>query len=235
MRSLIGIPLCLDDRGRWRSGRRYLYSDDAYASAVSDSGGLAVQLPIQAEPEALIARLDGLLLPGGDDLPPGNSERYAGVGFDLVPTVQSEFDRRLLRAARERGLPVLAICYGMQLLVVELGGSLHYHIPIDAPEALLHQLPETEGRHHLLIEEGTRLQDLLGPNPEPVNSLHHQAVANPGHRLRPSARAEDGLIEAVEEEGAIFRVGVQWHPEKMRGPHRDQLFRAFIDACEGNR
>ena len=231
MRPLIGIPLCLDDRGRWRPGRDYLYSDSTYARAISEGGGLALHLPIQTEPEVLVSHLDGLLLPGGDDLPPRDADRYAAVSFDLAPAPQRKFDGQLLHAARDRGLPILAICYGLQLLVVELGGSLHYDISLDAPEALSHQLPETEGRHPLRLERHSGLEAVLGPDPEPVNSLHHQAVADPGQKLRVSARAEDGIIEAVEAEGENFCLGVQWHPEKMDGPHRERLFRAFVAAC----
>ncbi len=233
MRPLIGIPLCLDDRGRWRKSREYLYIDTAYAKAIADSGGAALHLPIQAEPESLVRRIDGLLLPGGDDLPPPDAERYSDIAFDLAPKAQLDFDRRLLRAALERGIPVLCVCYGMQLLALELGGSLHYDVSRDAPSAEPHRLPETDGRHELCVQPDTRLAAVLGEAPGPVNSLHHQAVANPGGQLRVAACAGDGLIEAVELCGdAGFCVGVQWHPEKMQGPHRFQLFSAFVAACE---
>jgi len=232
MRPLIGIPLCLDDRGRWRRSREYLYIDSAYARAVADAGGAVVHTPIQVEPEALAGRIDGLLVPGGDDLPPPDAARYADVGFDLAPEAQVEFDRCLLRAALERGIPVLCICYGMQLLAFELGGSLHYHVPRDVPRAEPHHLPEVEGRHALCVQPGTRLAHLLGAAPGPVNSHHHQAVADPGGRLRVAARAGDGLIEAIELDAAAqFCLGVQWHPEKMQGTHRDALFSAFVAAC----
>ena len=102
MRPLIGIPLCLDDRGRWRKSREYLYIDTAYAKAIADSGGAALHLPIQAEPESLLRRIDGLLLPGGDDLPPPDPERYSDIAFDLAPTAQLDFDRRLRRGRSDR-------------------------------------------------------------------------------------------------------------------------------------
>ncbi len=238
MRPLIGIPLCLDDRGRWRESRDYLYIDDAYAKAVTDAGGAVIHPPIQADPEELVYRIDGLLLPGGDDLPPPDAARYSDVHFDLAPRAQVDFDRRLLRAALDRGIPVFCICYGMQLLALEFGGSLHYDIPHDVPGADSHRLPEAEGRrdlHDLHLQPGTRLAALLGEAPGAVNSLHHQAVADPGDRLRVAARAGDGLIEAVELDSDLgdagFCLGVQWHPEKMRGPKRNLLFSAFVAAC----
>jgi len=141
-------------------------------------------------------------------------------------------------AVFESGLPVLGICYGMQLLAAVRGGTLVYDIPTDRPQAGPHRLPEADGRHPLQIEVGTRLCDALGPDSPPVNSLHHQAVADPGDRLRVAARSPDGLIEAIElvsyggDGGdAGFCLGVQWHPEKMRGSKRNLLFSAFVAAC----
>jgi putative glutamine amidotransferase len=230
MRPLIGIPLCLDDRGRWRSGRDYDYIDRAYARAVEDGGGVAVYLPAQRNSDALLDRIDGLLLPGGDDLPPEKAYPEQ-VRFDLAPANQLAFDGRLLDLALERALPVLAICYGMQLLAVRRGGSLYYDIPSDVPEAGPHRLPEADGRHPLCVVAETRLAQALGDSAGPVNSLHHQGVCEPGAGLRVAARSGDGLIEAIEGEGDPFCVGVQWHPEKMEYPHRQRLFGAFFAAC----
>jgi len=230
MRPLIGIPQCLDDRGRWKAPREYQYLDTAYASAVDAAGAMPVYLPLQRDAEALIERVDGLLLPGGDDFAPPRAYPPS-VRFDPVPERQLEFDRWLLAAARERGLPVLAICYGMQLLALHCGGSLHYDIATDAPSAGAHRLAERDGGHAVAIEPGTRLAAVLGDAPTTVNSLHHQAVAEPGAGLRASAVAEDGLIEAIEASDGSFVLGVQWHPEKMDGPHRTRLFDALAAAC----
>ncbi len=230
MRPLIGIPLGLDDRGRWNPAREYQYIDSAYARAVDDCGGTAIHLPIQKGAEALVERIDGLLIPGGDDFSPPQAYPE-DVVFALAPARQIDFDRRLLEHALHRHLPVLAICYGMQLLAVHLGGTLVYDIPSDQPDAGPHRLPDPDGRHGVRVEAGTRLAVALGEAPDPVNSQHHQCVAESGGRLRVSARADDGLIEAVESEGAEFCVGVQWHPERMRGRHRDGLFDAFVSAC----
>jgi putative glutamine amidotransferase len=230
MPPLIGISLCFDDRGRWKANRDYHYIDSGYASAVEAAGGTPIYLPIQRDPRSLLQRLDGLLIPGGDDLAPPY-DYPPGVEFDLVPEQQLEFDRCLLAEAIERHLPVLSICYGMQLLAAVRGGALLYDIGTDVPGADPHRLPEAEGRHALQIEAGTRLYEVLGANPPPVNSLHHQGVGSPGAGMRVSARAADGLIEAIEAEDLRFCVGVQWHPEKLAGVHRDRLFGAFIAAC----
>jgi putative glutamine amidotransferase len=230
MATLIGIPLCLDDQGRWRPGHEYLYTELRYAQAVQDVGGAPVHLPIQKDVDALLENLHGLLLPGGDDFPPPAPCPEA-VSFRPASERQLEFDRRLLARALELRMPVLGICYGMQLLSLHLGGTLLYDIARDRPDADSHQLPEAEDRHALVVEPGSALQKILGADPGPVNSLHHQGLAQPGEGLKVCARAGDGLIEAVEHVEHPFCIGVQWHPERLTGTHRDALFGAFIAAC----
>ena len=232
-RPLIGIPLCLDETGRWHAEREVQYIDVSYARAVEEAGGVPVHLPIQQDAEPLFERIDGLLLPGGDDLPA--PQPYPDVSFQLVPERQLRFDRSLLALALESDRPVLGICYGMQLIALHFGGSLHYHLPVDQPDAGPHRLAEGTGTHAIEIVPRTRLEILLGNEPGPVNSLHHQAVSEPGVGLRVSARAKDGVIEAIEPEASRFWIGVQWHPEKMTGVHREALFGAFVDACARSR
>lgn len=229
---LVGISLCLDDRGRWRNGRDYVYGDHAYARAVEDAGGMPVHLPLQRDPAALVERIDALLLPGGDDFLPAGRPELGAELFDPAPDAQIDFDSRLLEHALDRGLPVLGICYGMQLIALRHGGRLHHHLPVDLPDADEHRLPEAAGRHAIEVEPGTRLASMLGSPPAPVNSLHHQAVACTGAGLRVSARSPDGVVEALEGEGRGFLVGVQWHPEKLAGEdERLALFRALVAAC----
>jgi putative glutamine amidotransferase len=230
MRPLIGIPQCLDDRGRWKRSRDYHYLDAAYARAIDAAGATPVYLPIQRDTTALIARIDGLLLPGGDDLLPERAYPEH-VQFDAAADAQLAFDRQLLATALDRSTPILAICYGMQLLALQCGGALHYDIPTDLPSAEAHQLDERDGRHPVEIENGTRLAAILGDRTIAVNSLHHQAVADPGD-LQVSARSADGLIEAVEAAGKNFVLGVQWHPEKIFDGNGGELFGAFTTACQ---
>lgn len=233
VRPLIGIPLCLEERGRRVPERQYQYLDTAYARAVDAAGGTPVHLPIQADAEALLERLDGVLLPGGPDFAPPRAYP-ADVRFRTAPDGQLDFDRRLLAGALARGLPVLAVCYGMQLLALHCGGSLHYDIAHDVPGAGAHRLPERDGRHGLRVEPHSRLAEALGDAAaRPVNSLHHQAVADPGRGLRVCARADDDLIEALEADSGAFCIGVQWHPEKLEGPPRERLFGGFVSACRG--
>jgi len=230
MPPLIGISLCLDTGGRFRRGRRYHYIDERYADAVAEAGGVPAYLPIQARLVAIADRIDGLLIPGGDDLLP-EVPYPEEVRFEAAPSEQIDFDRALLARALARGIPVLGICYGMQILALHHRGSLHYHIPRDLPEASEHQLPENEGRHPIRVEPGTLLEAAIGADPEPVNSAHHQAVARAGEGLRVSARAADGVVEAIEGAGERFCLGVQWHPERISGGHRAHLFGSFVSAC----
>jgi len=242
---VIGIPLCLDDRERWKPGRRYVYIDHAYVRAIEHAGGTALLLPLQSDAgglveeverververvRALVDRIDGLLLPGGDDFLPA-SPYPEPVAFDPAPAEQVAFDRALLAAALDRGRPVLGICYGAQLLALHHGGTLHHHLPLDVPASAPHSLPERDGRHPVHVEPGTRLAALVGAETAEVNSLHHQAIAEPGPGLCVAARSPDGVVEAVETTGAGFVVGVQWHPERLEGPAGRGLLAALVAA-----
>jgi putative glutamine amidotransferase len=229
-RPTIGIPLCVDDAGRWRAGRTYHYVHAAYARAIENAGGIAVYLPPQRDTRGLVGRIDALLVPGGDDLLPPRPYP-PDVLFDPVPDAQLAFDRALLEAALAQEKPVLGICYGMQLLAITLGGALHYDIATDLPGARSHRLPEREGRHVLRIEPGTRLAAIAGTSRADVGSRHHQSVSEPGRGMRVGARADDGVVEAIERSAGGFRMGVQWHPETDANPLADALFAEFIRAA----
>ncbi len=220
----IGIALEID-RTR-RPGRSFVSLDAAYANAVVEAGGTPVYLSHPAAPERLLTQIDALLIPGGGDFVPETPPE--GVVFRPVDAAQLGFDRALLAAALVRGLPVLGVCYGMQLLALHCGGSLVYDIETELPRAELHQLGT--GAHAISIASGTRLAETLGEERTLVNSRHHQGVASPGAGMRVCARSDDGVIEAIEAEDARFVLGVQWHPESMPEPHRRRLFGAFVSA-----
>lgn len=231
-RPRIGIPLCLDDRGRWRSGRDYVYIDHAYARAIEQAGGLALHLPIQADAAELVDGIDALMLPGGDDFP-SDRPLPEGIELDLAPSSQVAFDAALLSAARERGRPVLGICYGMQLLARDAGGLLEPHLPSAHGPFDAHRL-EDAARHPISVTPDTRLAAILGAGAHPVNSLHHQAVRETGETHRVAATAPDGVIEAIEDPDR-WEIGVQWHPEKMDEPTSLALFAAFVEAARAAR
>ena len=229
----IGISLSLDDRSRWRPGRDYLYLDHAYPEALVAAGGQPILLPVGSDPQAQVAGLDGLILPGGDDFLPDPPHSYPeNVVFDPVPKRQLEFDRALLVAAVEQRIPILGICYGAQLMALHHGGQLHYDLASDLPKSGDHQLPEDGGRHPVDVDTQSRLGRILRRSEIEVNSLHHQAIAEVGDGFRVCARAPDGVIEAVESENELFQMGVQWHPEKLGEAGGAVLFRALVSACE---
>jgi putative glutamine amidotransferase len=151
-----------------------------------------------------------------------------------IATRRDAADRELVRQVLERRLPVLAIGLGAQQLNVALGGTLYMHLPEDLPRGMPH-LDLTGGphRHLVLLQTGTRLDEIYGGGELRVNSQHHQAVRELGTGLRVAARSPDGVIEAVESaEANWFCIGVQWHPESETASALDlQLFEAFIQAC----
>ena len=211
-RPLIGISTY----HRETAGRSRFSLPSAYVDALRAADGLGVLLtPGETEPEALLDRLDGLVLSGGGDLDPA---RYGGDTHARTYSVspeRDEFELALLRGALERGLPVLAICRGMQVLNVALGGSLHAHLPDVVGEAVVHRLSQTEAAAHpVRVERGSQLAERLGAAElAAVPSWHHQALDRLGTGLRPVAWAPDEVIEAVELAGAPQLVAVQWHPE----------------------
>jgi putative glutamine amidotransferase len=209
-----------------------------YFDAVVAAGGLPVILPPlgkESEINAFLDRVDGFILTGGLDLDP---RRTGGAGHASVQPMaerREESDRVLVRALVRREIPVLGIGVGMQQLNAAFGGSLILHLPEELPRALPHYDPSCSGphRHAVLLEANTRLDEIYGGGEIRVNSAHHQAVRQPGAKLRVGALAPDGVIEAIESTDANwFCVGVQWHPESDTASALDmQLFECFIQAC----
>jgi putative glutamine amidotransferase len=151
-----------------------------------------------------------------------------------MPGRRDDSDRLLVRRLLARRTPVLGIGLGMQQLNVACGGTLFLHLPEDLPRALPHRDPTgAPHRHTVLIEPGTRMEEIYGAGEIRVNSAHHQAVRQVGEGLRVAALAPDGVIEAVESvDPQWFCVGVQWHPESETASALDaQLFECFVQAC----
>jgi putative glutamine amidotransferase len=227
-RPLIGITTY----HRENVGRSRFTLPSAYVDALRAADGLAVLLtPGEAEPEELLARLDGLVLSGGGDLDPAS---YGAVSHERIYSVSQErdaFEIALLRGALARGLPTLAICRGMQILNVALGGELHPHLPDLVGEEVSHRSSQTEAASHpVRVDPGSRLAGRLGAGELPaVPSWHHQAVSRLGAGLRVVAWAPDDVIEAVELPGEEQLVAVQWHPELAGAEaHGRGLFEALV-------
>jgi putative glutamine amidotransferase len=206
-----GFPTNLDDV------ELDVYVSD-YARAVSEAGGLPVQLPLHVDPADYAGRLDGLLLTGGTDVDPA---RYGAEPDPAAYTPEPDRDRLELGfvdVAAEADLPVLGICRGVQVLNVWGGGSLRQHVPVHArfDVSAGHRVDE------LTIEPGTILHELYGPRLA-VNSLHHQTIERAAEGWIVSARSSLGDIEALEWSGHDV-VGVQWHPELLDTRDADPIF-----------
>src|SRR5487761_2227439 len=188
-----------------------------YPKSVAAAGGLPVELTRDADVEGVVERIDGLVLSGGADLDPAHYGAAAHEQLGPLEADRDDWEFALLRAARERGLPVLAICRGMQLVNVAFGGTLNQHVEID--EGAGHPQWDVDGRtatHSVVLVEGTLAASLL-PATWRVYSLHHQTVDQVGEGLVVSAHADDGVIEGLETP-AHDLLAVQCHPELLAKP-----------------
>lgn len=212
-----------------------------YPNAVSGAGGIPIVIPPGSLPDdALIERLDALVVSGGPDIDPA---LYGESPHAHLGPIERDADPRelqVVRAADERELPILAICRGMQLVNVARGGRLWQDIPTEQPSEIVHRQmdPGTVMTHDVEIAGDSLLAELTYAEHEgarhrlPVNSFHHQAVRELGHDLRITARAEDGIVEAIEATDHPFLVGVQWHAESLvHDPRHAGLFSGLVRAA----
>jgi putative glutamine amidotransferase len=200
------------------NGRERVTLNVAYVRALEAAGLVPLAVPTILAPERAAAALQGvrgLVLSGGEDVDPA---RYGAAPHpkleDTDPT-RDAAELALIAAARERRLPILAICRGIQILNVALGGTLYQDLESERPGPVRHAGEET--RHGLHVEQGSLLGRTLGTGSATVNSRHHQAVRDLAPGLRAVAWAEDGVIEAAEpaDPGAAWMLAVQWHPEDL--------------------
>ena len=237
---LIGITTSLTvDKSPERA-----YVNIAYIRAVQDAGGIPLLLPPHLTPDVqatLWQRLDGLVLTGGGDIDPARFDQPRHPKTDEVAPARDELELVLTRRALDDEIPLFAICRGIQVLSVALGGTLLQDLPSHRPSAIVHSQrePRDEPTHVVkIMGEGTRLGRVLGALEVSVNSMHHQAIDRLGFGLREVAWAPDGIVEGVEMPGDDhFVLGVQWHPEELVG--HDQaarnLFTALIEAARQKR
>ncbi|MBT8199564.1 MAG: gamma-glutamyl-gamma-aminobutyrate hydrolase family protein [Acidimicrobiia bacterium] len=212
-----------------------------YLEAIRRAGGTPVVVP-PGPPDfiyGLASRLDGLVLSGGGDIDPARYDREAIEQVYGVDESRDTTELAMVDAALSLNMPTLAICRGMQVVNVALGGTLIQDIATERPDSLVHWAPDTQFDRHqpVTVDSKAELASVLGSSEVKVNSIHHQAVDRLGDGLGAVAWAEDGIIEAVAYEGEWPLLAVQWHPERlfMEDSASAALFDGLVARALANR
>jgi putative glutamine amidotransferase len=225
-RPVIAIT-CDHDRSRERYELSY-----AMVAAVASAGGEPVMLPFHRN-GTLPDWVEGCVFSGGNDPDPAAWGETWHPTCNPVDPEREAHERRLVEEAQRRDLPALGVCFGMQVMNLIRGGTLIQHLGDDAARA-----DHTRGdagwrkRHLVACTAGSRLAQLTGRAGFEVNTSHHQAVGRVGDGLQASAHAPDGVVEAIEDPGRAFWIGVQWHPERQPDdPVQRSLFGALVASA----
>jgi putative glutamine amidotransferase len=246
MKALIGITTnytddseALDKIGFGLRRQTGAIAINDYADALIQAGAVPVHLPTTGDPavlEALLDRLDGLLISGGNDIDPLLYGQGPRPELDQIEPIRDQEEIFLFQQAMARHLPIFGICRGLQLINVAQGGSLYQDLPSQKGIHHAHSTayPKDHASHRVDIEPGSFLDQLYHKPSLQVNSFHHQGVDQVGDQLKVAARADDGLVEALEwADDSQWVRAVQWHPEALRysDPDMDRLFSTFVQAC----
>ncbi len=233
MKPIIGINCDYEEGGK----RPYSFTYEDYSESVIAAHGIPLLLPLTKENNDindLLKKIDGLLLTGGNDVPPW---RYGVEQHETTTCVhpgKDAFDSTLVLAALRMKMPVLAICYGAQLVNVVLGGSLIQDIPSECALSIVHKDSRNEQyTHPVTIKKDSLLYKIVGTDRIETNSFHHQAIHKLGKGVWGTAHTSDGIVEAIELKDYPFLVGVQWHPERMTEYScHAALFNALINVSK---
>lgn len=213
MKPRVGITSSVNKRDYESDDRDVVMLPWNYPSIVEDCGGIPLILSEGGDAEACISAIDALIIAGGRDIDP------ATYGHDSVPETndvrssQDLWELALIDSAKEKGLPILGVCRGHQLMAVSYGGFLHQHLPATPPYEKHGAWGGKWSEHEVSIVPDSKLSVILGLSSN-VNSAHHQGVSDPGS-LNVNARSGDGLIEGLEDPSREFVISVQWHPEAL--------------------
>lgn len=237
MRPLVGIT-------SWRRRLETFYGPDTlqtlstyYTDSLVAADTTPVMFPAALEPaeaDRLVATVDGVLLSGGDDVDP-ISYGAANTDAKRTSTDVDAFEIAVAAAARAQGKPVLAICRGLQILNVALGGTLLQEVtsPGEIHDSISRDHEEMSARRHVVrFEPGSLLAGIYGSSEAKVNTLHHQGIDRLADELVVEGRSDDRLIEAARFSGDWWALGVQWHPERLDGDHR-RVFTEFRRVMAG--
>ncbi|MEU4394112.1 gamma-glutamyl-gamma-aminobutyrate hydrolase family protein [Kribbella sp. NPDC023855] len=224
-RPRIGITTYLEPTswGVWQ--REAAILPRVYLDAVVAAGGVPLLLPPVGTDPTVLDLLDGLIIAGGCDVDPTSYDAAPHPETVGTQPRRDEHEAILIKAALDTDLPLLAICRGLQMLNVTLGGTLHQHLPDSVAHDDHRPSPAVFGRTEVKVEPDTLTGRLFGERTS-VHCYHHQALDKVADSLRVTARAGDGTVEAAEVEGKQFALGVQWHPEENSEDLR--LFAALV-------
>lgn len=223
-RPVIGITPALDEGQKLPDSDSTHYLRRTYTEVLASVGAVPLILNIDMDIEDVLSMCDGIVISGGEDIDPSAYDEALldTIGATREPLARLEWERQLIEASDKVGIPILGICYGMQLLNVHYGGTLYQDIATELPDAIEHRLTE---------HEVTFRQDFLGyrdGDTRRIASRHHQAVDRIADGFEVSALAPDGLVEAFRSQR---HYGMQWHPESDEtGVH---VYRAFVEQCMG--
>ena len=221
-------------------GRTFLRTTLTYFTAVELAGGIPVMLALRPGHEdikQIAEAFDGFLFSGGDDVSPLlYGEEVHGCCGGITPE-RDRLELALYNEVMALDKPLLGICRGVQMINVAAGGTLYQDLSEFEGNVLRHRQPAQScfALQHINVEEGSRLAEIIGSTRITANSFHHQAVKVPGEGFRIAARADDGMIEAIENDSKKFCIGVQWHPEALAptSPEHLRIFETFVESCKG--
>ncbi len=199
----------------------------AYADAVEKCNGIPVLITYTANAKALVDRIDGLIVTGGGfDIPPAMYGEEPIMPLKTIPE-RTAFESAVYIESLKKDIPVLGICGGMQLINVIAGGSLYQDIKKQVPYSRDH----TKGEHVISITHGSLFSRIIRQNRPTTNTSHHQSIKEPGKGIAVSAKADDGIIEAIELKDFKKVLGIQWHPERM-GQDMLQIYQWFVTMAQ---
>lgn len=238
---IIGISSSIIiDQGGMFPGYKRTYVNKDYVDAVIKNGGLPIIIPFNEDREItkqLVNHIDALILSGGHDVAPFNYGEEPQQKLGEIFPERDKFDYLLLSEGKKKGIPILGICRGLQVINTYEGGTLHQDLSyIDTVPVYKHSQghsPELK-THSVKISENSHLYEIFGTHEIRVNSFHHQTLKKVAENYNVTAQAKDGVIEAIECKNYPFLVGVQWHPEMLFKVHDDmnRLFSVFINKAK---
>jgi putative glutamine amidotransferase len=234
VKPIIGLSTYLEPAGTAGCGTvNAAFLPETYLAPIIAAGGVPTLLPPQPVAhgvvEALVGRLDGLLIPGGWDVDPALYGQEAHPETGEPRRERDAWEQALIREALRQDVPLLCICRGEQLLNVTLGGTLHQHLPDVVGNGQYQLGGYAFNQIPVDVRPDSQLARLIGPDTQIVPVAHHQAVDRLGEGLIAAAWSEDQVVEAIEYPANTFTLGIQWHPEEL--PEDFGLFRGFVEAA----